>query len=410
MNRMNASDIRRERAVKLYLAILVTAISALFAAAANAATKTVQVGPSGTLTFRDTATSMNVTTATVGVTVGNNFFSPSTVTVHVGDVVQWTWASGGISHSTTSGTCSSYYGCTPDGHWDSGLPQSSGMFSHTFTSAGTFPYYCKVHGASMTGTVVVTTPTPTPTPSRTPTRTATPTPALVVSLGANPSGGAAPLSTDLSAAVSGTATGTINYTFWWNCNDPGTSVSTVTLVCGDPTNLAIGAQFVGVPDNPKVVNHVYSSTGTYTAKVIGERGSAPPAESRAAVFVGPFSFFTLPPCRVVDTRNAVGAYGGPALIAGKDRSFIFVGQCGIPVGATAVSLNVTVVQPTGPGFLTLYPGGTTLPLAATINYRVGRVRANNAVVPLGAAGDISVRCGQGSGTVNLVIDVDGYFQ
>ncbi|HSS45246.1 MAG TPA: hypothetical protein VLO07_07890, partial [Thermoanaerobaculia bacterium] len=150
--------------------------------------------------------------------------------------------------------------------------------------------------------------------------------------------------------------------------------------------------------------------GTYRAKVIVQRDSVSPAESRVTVFVGPFSFFTLPPCRVVDTRNAAGAYGGPALVAGADRSFILIGQCGIPATATAVSLNVTVVQPTTGGFLTLYPGGTTLPLASTINYRSGQVRANNAVVPLGAAGDILVRCGQGGGTAHLVIDVNGYFQ
>jgi len=87
------------------------------------------------------------------VSVGNNFFSPATVTVRVGDTVTWNWNSGGINHSTTSGACPP---CTPDGHWNSGL-KGSGTFSHTFTSgdAGTRPYYCTVHGAFMTGTVQV---------------------------------------------------------------------------------------------------------------------------------------------------------------------------------------------------------------------------------------------------------------
>ncbi len=126
---------------------------------------------------------------------------------------------------------------------------------------------------------------------------------------------------------------------------------------------------------------------------------------------GPAAFYTLTPCRVVDTRNPAGSDGGPSLIAGADRTFPFVGQCGIPATAIAVSLNVAAVNPTtGPGFLTLFPGGTTRPVVSTINYNAGKIRANNAIIPLGIAGDIAVHCGQGSGTADMVIDVNGYFQ
>jgi hypothetical protein len=109
---------------------------------------------------------------------------------------------------------------------------------------------------------------------------------LSVSLTANPSSGYAPLSTNLTADVSGTASApTINYTFWWNCSDSGKAVDAVTLICGDPHNSAIGAKFDGVTDDPKVVNHVYSDPGGYTAKVIAERGTAAPAESRVGITV-----------------------------------------------------------------------------------------------------------------------------
>ena len=74
----------------------------------------------------------------------------STTTIHVGDTVQWVWVNG--FHSTTSGSCSG--SCTPDGIWNSGA--GSGMtFTHTFTSSGTFPYFCLVHQSMMQGTVVV---------------------------------------------------------------------------------------------------------------------------------------------------------------------------------------------------------------------------------------------------------------
>lgn len=83
---------------------------------------------------------------------GNNFIDSqsgsSTTTVRVGQTVMWNWVSG--SHSTTSGVC-----CSPDGRWDSGV-RSSGSFSMTFSSAGSFPYFCMVHGSAMTGMVVVT--------------------------------------------------------------------------------------------------------------------------------------------------------------------------------------------------------------------------------------------------------------
>ena len=74
----------------------------------------------------------------------------STATIHAGDTIQWNWLSG--SHSATSGACT--LGCVANGQWDSGV-MSSGSFQHTFPTAGTFPYFCQVHGAMMQGTVVV---------------------------------------------------------------------------------------------------------------------------------------------------------------------------------------------------------------------------------------------------------------
>src|SRR6478672_6764163 len=123
---------------------------------------------------------------TFDVTVGPGFdlvFSPSSVTINVGDQVRWTWASDG--HSTTSGSPG-----MPNGIWDSGIHNHGATFTHTFSSAGTFPYYCTPHGGccGMVGTVMVVnasptpapTPTSTPTPAPTPTPSSTPTPAPVV--------------------------------------------------------------------------------------------------------------------------------------------------------------------------------------------------------------------------------------
>ena len=109
----------------------------------------------------------------VDVTVGPGgdlVFSPSSVTIQPGDQVTWTWGSSG--HSTTSGSPGQ-----PSGIWDSGIHNQGATFTHTFNSAGTFPYYCIPHGGccGMVGTVVVANASPTPMPTPTPSATSPPT-------------------------------------------------------------------------------------------------------------------------------------------------------------------------------------------------------------------------------------------
>ena len=95
--------------------------------------------------------SSRAATIQVQVGAGGLKFTPQNVTIQVGDTVQWTWAASG--HSSTSGTPGH-----PDGLWDSGVQNSGFVFNHTFTAAGTFPYYCSPHGAccGMIGSVTVT--------------------------------------------------------------------------------------------------------------------------------------------------------------------------------------------------------------------------------------------------------------
>jgi plastocyanin len=85
---------------------------------------------------------------------GQRQFSPSSISIQVGDTVTWTWKAGG--HSVTSGAAGS-----PNGLFDSGIKTSGATFSHTFTAAGSFGYFCVPHGlcCGMTGTVNVSDPT-----------------------------------------------------------------------------------------------------------------------------------------------------------------------------------------------------------------------------------------------------------
>ncbi len=124
----------------------------------------------------------------------------------------------------------------------------------------------------------------------------------------------------------------------------------------------------------------------------------------------PLDFHTVQPCRLVDTRLAVSRSGGPALAAGAIRNFRVTGACDIPPTARALSLNVTVTQPAAAGHLRLYPAGSAVPLIATINYSAAQTRSNNAIVRVGDAEQVAVLCGQATGNVHLIVDVNGYFE
>jgi hypothetical protein len=131
-----------------------------------------------------------------------------------------------------------------------------------------------------------------------------------------------------------------------------------------------------------------------------------------AAIASPLNFYTLPPCRLVDTRGAAGPLGAPALSAGVPRVFTLTGSCGVPATAKALSLNVTVVNPSAPGDLRLYPGDQGVPNASTITCAAGKTRANNSLMGLSAdgTGSIAVQPNLAFGTVHLILDVNGYFQ
>jgi hypothetical protein len=131
---------------------------------------------------------------------------------------------------------------------------------------------------------------------------------------------------------------------------------------------------------------------------------------------GSLAFYPVTPCRIVDTRNANGTFGGPSLVGqtfpAAGRSFpILSGSspCPLPPTAQAYSLNYTAIPKTGSlGFLTTWPTGQAQPLVSTLNVPTGTTTANAAIVPAGAGagGPISVFVTDNS---DLVIDVNGYF-
>jgi hypothetical protein len=127
-------------------------------------------------------------------------------------------------------------------------------------------------------------------------------------------------------------------------------------------------------------------------------------------------FHAVSPCRIADTRNANGPTGGPILQSGTERKFPVQGSCGVPVGAEAVTVNITAVSPTSQGRLTAYPSGITTPTISSINFPAGTTAlANGAIVPLANQGaqpnDMAfMPFVLNNGQVHLVLDVTGYFE
>jgi hypothetical protein len=124
---------------------------------------------------------------------------------------------------------------------------------------------------------------------------------------------------------------------------------------------------------------------------------------------GPYEYFPLTPCRVVDTRGATGVNGGPILTTAT-RNFQIRGNCGVPTTARAVSLNVTVTGASSSSWLTIWPSGTTKPFVSAINFEPADLAlANGIIVGLSTATqDLSVA--NAVGTVHVILDVNGYFQ
>ena len=113
------------------------------------------------------------------------------------------------------------------------------------------------------------------------------------------------------------------------------------------------------------------------------------------------SFVALAPCRLHDSRDA-----GTAIAPGATLTIPTTGRCGIPAGAAAISVTVTVTQAGGAGFLTVWPTDQPRPTASVINFTSGATRANGSLVRLAADGSLSVYA---SAQAHVIVDVGGAF-
>jgi hypothetical protein len=134
------------------------------------------------------------------------------------------------------------------------------------------------------------------------------------------------------------------------------------------------------------------------------------------------SFFVpITPCRLLDTRatSTVGPRSTPigageVLTVDVTGAVITYGLCSIPIGATAILINITAVSPTATSFLTLYASDAARPNASNLNFVAGQPPTPNLVnvelsPPAMPVPGQSFNIYNDAGTVNVIGDVSGYY-
>jgi hypothetical protein len=187
-------------------------------------------------------------------------------------------------------------------------------------------------------------------------------------------------------------------------NPTATSYLTVYPSNGQPKPVASNLNFVAGQTIPNLVlvplgpgNKVifYNAAGTVdvVADLVGyfKPGTGAGFTGRA-------------PTRVLNTLAGIGAPKA-RLGAGKTLTLTVPG---LPVGTTAVALNVAVTGPTATSYLTVFPGSQPKPVASNLNFVAGQTIPNLVLVPVGPGGTVNFY--NAAGTVNVVADIVGYFK
>jgi secreted trypsin-like serine protease len=105
------------------------------------------------------------------------------------------------------------------------------------------------------------------------------------------------------------------------------------------------------------------------------------------------------PKRLLDTR------GGNRPMANSVTAITINGQPGIPRNAVAALLNVTAINPTATGYLTVFPCGTTPPNASNVNYTAGQTIPNTAFSRIGTNNQVCVFTNVAT---DIIVDITGY--
>jgi hypothetical protein len=234
-----------------------------------------------------------------------------------------------------------------------------------------------------------------------------------------------------AGSASAQVTPDVSFTFTPTSGPAGTKIVFAGTGCPhDATKTLDGLVFLtqgsATPINP--TEFVSNASGQFTPQ-LDTTGLAPGQYTTFAVCANttkggpgsPFTvtvpviagstYFPLSPGRVLDTRAGTGTGGviNP-LGSGGSIDLKVTGLVGVPAtGVTAVALNVVATDDNGPAsYLTVWPTGAERPLASNLNFVPGVSVPNLVIARVGIDGKVSLYNNLGS--VNVVADVQGYFQ
>ncbi|MFK7920027.1 MAG: SGNH/GDSL hydrolase family protein, partial [Ilumatobacter sp.] len=132
---------------------------------------------------------------------------------------------------------------------------------------------------------------------------------------------------------------------------------------------------------------------------------------------GAASFTAATPTRLVDTREGLGSTGGrigpdaPLRVQVRNAELANAADPSAPLvvpdDAAAVAMNLTIVNPSGAGYATVWPCGAAQPVASNINYVTGATRANSVIAPIADDGTVCIYVHR---TSDVVVDVSGWFR
>lgn len=192
--------------------------------------------------------------------------------------------------------------------------------------------------------------------------------------------------TDASPSSSGTPTGSVPLTI------NSTALCTAIL---NPSNGTGSCTASNAPAGTDTVTGTYAGDANFN-------GSTGATQLTVASAAG--GFVAQSPARVLDTRDGTGGTTGP--VNGGQTVKLDLSHA-VPSTATAVALNVTAVAASTSTFVTVWPDGSTRPTASNLNVAAGQTIPNLVIVQLGPGQMVDLF--NQRGTVNLVADLDGYF-
>jgi len=179
--------------------------------------------------------------------------------------------------------------------------------------------------------------------------------------------------------------------------------------CGNPPNpLTSNVNYTAGQTVPNLVIAPVSAFGTVCFYA---QGTTHVLADISAWVATPSDLHPLTPNRLFDTRDGTGGVPTAKILGGHTLTFTVAGHGGTPLtGVGAVALNVTVTDPIGPGFITVYPCGTPPnPLTSNVNFTTGQTVPNAVLAPVSTTGTVCFYVSAGVTSTNLLADISAWF-